>query len=67
MSIVEGLIYKIKCMGIKVDLLQQTETFLSEENQEVVLNGQTPEWTTVKLGVSQGLILSPLAFPDISQ
>lgn len=54
-------------MGIKVDLLQQTETFLSEENQEVVLNGQTPEWTTVKLGVSQGLILSPLAFSDISQ
>ena len=36
----EGLIYKIKCMGVKGDLLALIEFFLFERQQRVVLNGQ---------------------------
>ena len=58
----EGLIYKIKCMGVKGDLLALTESFLFKRQQRVVLNGQESEWPTIKAGVPQGLILGPLFF-----
>ena len=56
----EGLIYKIKCMGVKGDLLALIESFLFERQQRVVLNGQESEWLTIKAGVPQGSVLSPL-------
>ena len=58
----EGLIYKIKCMGVKGDLLSLIESFLFERQQRVVLNGQESEWLTIKAGVPQGSILGPLFF-----
>ena len=58
----EGLIYKIKCMGVKGDLLALIESFLFERQQRVVLNGQESEWLTIKAGVPQGSILGPLFF-----
>ena len=36
----ERLIYKVKCIGVKGDLLALTESFLFERQQKVVLNGQ---------------------------
>ena len=58
----EGLIYKIKCMGVKGNLLALIESFLFERQQRVVLNGQESEWLTIKAGVHQGSILGPLLF-----
>ena len=58
----EGLIYKIKCMGVKGDLLALIESFLFERQQRVVLNGQESEWQTIKSGVPQSSILGPLVF-----
>ena len=40
----EGLIYKIKWMGLKGDLLALIESFLFKNQQRAVLNGQEPEW-----------------------
>ena len=58
----EGLIYKIKYMGVKGDLLALIEYFLFKRQQRVVLNGQESEWLTIKAGVPQGSILGPLFF-----
>ena len=43
----ERLIYKIKCVGVKGDLI---ESFLFERQQRLVLNGQEHEWLTIKAG-----------------
>ena len=56
----ERLIYKIKCTGVKGDLLALIESFLFERLERVVLNGQESEWLTIKAGVPQGSVLSPL-------
>ena len=40
----EGLIYKIKWMGLKGDLLALIESFLFKNQQRAVLNGQESEW-----------------------
>ena len=47
----EGLIYKIKSMGISGELLNLLENYLSDRYQRVVLNGQTSSWTPVLAGV----------------
>ena len=43
----EGLIYKIKHMGITGLLLKLIQSFLNNRLQRVVLNGQTSAWTQV--------------------
>ena len=61
----EGLIYKIKCVGIKGDLLALIEASLFKRQQRVVLNGQESECLMIKAVVPQGSILGPLFFKDI--
>ena len=58
----EGLIYKIKCMGITGLPLKLIQSFLNNRLQRVVLIGQTSAWTPVLAGVPQGSILGPLFF-----
>ena len=53
----EGLIFKLKPLGISEALLECIKSFLTNRFQRVVLNGQTSEWLPVKAGVPQGSIL----------
>ena len=58
----EGLVFKLKSVGISGNLLTLMESFLSERYQRVLLNGQSSEWATINAGVPQGSILGPLLF-----
>ena len=48
----EGLIYKLKSVGVSDSLLRLIESLLSNRFQKVLLNDQTFEWLPVKVGVS---------------
>ena len=58
----EGLIYKLKSVGVSDSLLKLFQSFLANRIQSFLLNGQTPEWLPVKAAVAQGPILGPLLF-----
>ena len=58
----DGLIYKIKHIGITGNSLKLIESFLSNRFHWVVLNGQSFSLTLVCAGVPQGSILALLFF-----
>ena len=58
----EGLIYKVKCIGVTGLPLELTQIFLSHKFQRVVLNGLSSTWLPVTTGVTKGSILEPLFF-----
>ena len=58
----DGLIYKIKRIGITDNSLKLIESFLSNRFQRVVLNGQSSSWTLLCAGAPQSSILRPLFF-----
>ena len=58
----EGLIYKLKSVGVSDSLLKLFQSFLTNRFQRVLLNGQTSEWLSVKAGVPKGSIFGPLLF-----
>ena len=58
----QGLIFKLRSVGVPNSLLNLTETFLSYRFQRILLNGQISKWLPVKADVPQGYILGPPFF-----
>ena len=58
----EGLLYKLKSMGISGELYDLLQNYLSGRLQRVILNGQTSSWRPILVGVPQGSILGSLFF-----
>ena len=58
----EGLLFKMKSMGIAGNLLNLLENYLNGRYERVLLNGQSSTWLPIKAGVPQGSILGPLLF-----
>ena len=58
----QGLLFKLKSMGISGKLYSLIENYLSNRVQRVLLNGQTSNWEPILAGVPQGSILGPFLF-----
>ena len=58
----DGLMYKVKTLGIFGNYYRLIHSFLSDKHQKVVLNGQSSKWSHIKAGAPQGSILEPLLF-----
>ena len=58
----DGLLFKLKSIGIRDPLLAWFKSYLSDRKQRVIIDGQSSEWTSVKAGVPQGSVLGPLLF-----
>ena len=58
----DGLMYKLKSLGICGNYYRMLHSFLSDRYQRVVLNGQSSNWSHIKAGVPQGSILRPMFF-----
>ena len=57
-----GLLFKLKSIGISGKLLNWFSNYLADRKQCVVINGNTSEFKLVEAGVPQGSILGPLLF-----
>ena len=58
----EGLLFKLRRMGISGTLLEWFKSYLDQRHQRVVLEGSFSDFKEVKAGVPQGSILGPLLF-----
>ena len=58
----DGLMYKLKGLGIWGKYYGLIHFFLNDRHQRVFLNGQCSNWSKIKAGVPQGSILTPLFF-----
>jgi hypothetical protein len=57
-----GLLFKLQQNGIHGILLNLFNSYLSNRNQRVVINGFESEWGLIEAGVPQGSVLGPLLF-----
>ena len=58
----KGLLYKLKRNGIQGKMLEILESFLTNRQQRVTINGFNSNWNNVEAGVPQGSVLGPLLF-----
>ena len=52
----DGLVYKLKRMGIRGSLLSWFMHYLKDRQQRVVIQGSASEWGKIKAGVPQGSV-----------
>ena len=58
----DGLLYKLKLLGICGRYYNLIQSFLDNRHQRVVLNFKSSKWSLVEAGVLQGSIFGPLLF-----
>ena len=58
----DGLLYKLKLLGICGRYYNLMQSFLDNRHQRVILSGKSLKWSLVEAGVPQGSILGPLLF-----
>ena len=58
----KDLLCKLKLVGIRRSLLNWFESYLSNQQQRMVLDGQSSDWCQIEAGVPQHLVLGPLLF-----
>ena len=58
----QGLIFKLKTIGIEGEILDILCSFLADRKQRVTLDGENSDWEDVRVGVPQGSILGPILF-----
>jgi hypothetical protein len=57
-----GLLHKLKGHGIRGRLLKWLQSYLTDRQQRVTINGIHSTWKSIKAGVPQGSVLGPLLF-----
>ena len=58
----DGLMYKLKRLGISQSIVNWFQTYLHNRYQQAVLEGYTSSWLPICTGVPQGSILRSLLF-----
>ena len=58
----KGLLYKLNKNGVKGKMLKILESFLTNRQQRVTINGLNSEWANIEAGMPQGSVLGPLLF-----
>ena len=58
----EGLIFKLRQIGIEGSAIKIIQSFLENREQRVAIDGFSSDWGQISAGVPQGSILGPLLF-----
>ena len=58
----EGLIFKLKRIGVEGEMIDIITSFLADRQQRVTIDGKVSEWVNIQAGVPQGSLLGPLLF-----